>query len=149
MLLMLVVLFVVIIVLFVCCFSSNQTNRCRSCCFQFSRSFFPARSSNGLSIGREIRLCLSEPSFIVLLSVLGVGYGMFVGLWSTMQANTTNKKTTSPLFIVLYNRSLLFQLLLLPGSAFLLLAAAVWARPSREPSSTSGASIARSFPSED
>jgi hypothetical protein len=74
---------------------------------------------------------------------------MFVGLWSTMQANTTNKKTTSPLFIVLYNRSLLFQLLLLPGSAFLLLAAAVWARPSREPSSTSGASIARSFPSED
>ncbi len=40
---------------------------------------------NGMSFGQEIKQCLKQPAFVVLLSVLGVGYGMFVALWSTMQ----------------------------------------------------------------
>jgi hypothetical protein len=42
-------------------------------------------SDNGMTFFGEIKTCFQQPPFLVLLTVLGVGYGMFVGLWSTMQ----------------------------------------------------------------
>ncbi len=40
---------------------------------------------NGMTFFGEIKSCFRQRAFLTLLAVLGVGYGMFVGLWSTMQ----------------------------------------------------------------
>jgi hypothetical protein len=40
---------------------------------------------NGMTMMGELKYCISQPSFITLFIVLGVGYGMFVALWSVMQ----------------------------------------------------------------
>jgi hypothetical protein len=44
-----------------------------------------AGGNNGMTFLGEIKSCFRQRSFVTLLAVLGVGYGMFVGLWSTMQ----------------------------------------------------------------
>ena len=42
-------------------------------------------SNNGMSLSMEIKYCLWEPAFLPLVLLLGVGYGLFVGIWTTMQ----------------------------------------------------------------
>jgi hypothetical protein len=60
----------------------------------FPGLFFKARpptapgvnaSDNGMTFLGEIKSCVRQRAFLTLLAVLGAGYGMFVGLWSTMQ----------------------------------------------------------------
>jgi hypothetical protein len=42
-------------------------------------------SHNGMSFWGEIKFCLDSPSFMGIFALFGVGYGLFVALWSTMQ----------------------------------------------------------------